>query len=210
MRASTKITFPILALIIAHAAFAQAPATHRSGKELYDEILQSEQRGRAMFDLTFKGIPVDDKKAVANFQEGLAAEDELEKLAKAGDTEARYYMGLDHIHNGEMELAAARQDPNNSTAANLADREYKKAAEWIKPLADQNIPQAQWVYGELYANGNGVNKSSSNAVEWWFKAAQTYLKTGDRENALTLFDKMRNVDQSNPRVSKLQKLLFPN
>lgn len=210
MRASTKITFYILALIIAHGAFAQAPATHRSGKELYDEILQSEQRGRSEVDLLFKGIPVDEKKSQANFQKGVEANIELEQRAKAGDIDARYYMGLYQIHGGELDLESARQDPNNSTWPVLADKEFKGAVEWLKPLADQNIPQAQWMYGQLYANGNGVNKSSSNAVEWWFKAAQTYLKTGDRENALTLFDKMRNVDQSNPRVSKLQKLLFPN
>lgn len=207
MCANTKITFATLALIVAHTAFAQDPSPHRTGKELYDEILQSEQQGRLMFDQIFKGLPVDQMKLQSNFQEGLAADNELEQLAKTGDIDARYYMGLYQIHVGNTELATARQKPEFST---YADRDFKKAVEWLKPLADQNIPQAQWMYGQLFANGSGVNMSSSNAVEWWFKAAKTYLKSGDRENALTLFDMMRNVDQGSPQVAKLQKLLFPN
>ena len=207
MQANTKITFAILALIISQAAFAQDSSPHRTGKELYDEILRSEQQGRLMFDQSFKGLPVDQKKLQTNFQEGLAADNELEQLAKTGDIDARYYMGLYQIHVGNTELATARQKPEFST---YADQDFKKAVEWLKPLADQNIPQAQWMYGQLFANGNGVNKSGSNAIELWFKAAQIYLNTGDRENALTLFDMIKNTDQSNPLVTKLQKLLFPN
>ena len=207
MRTSTKITFAILVLIISHSAFAQDPSPHRTGKELYDEILLSEQQGRLMFDQSFKGLPVDQKKLQSNFQEGLAADNDLEQLAKTGDIDARYYKGMYQIHVGNSELATARQKPEFST---YADQDFKKAVEWLKPLAEQDIPQAQWVYGQLFEKGNGVNKSISNAIEWWFKAAKIYLKAGDREDALTLFDMMRNDDQSSPQVAKLQKLLFPN
>jgi len=205
-----KLALAWLALVSAQAAFSQAPNTHQSGKEIFDRILQSEQRGRAMWDLIFKGVQVDDKKLQSNLDESVAAQNELEQLARTGDAEARYYEGLYHIHIGLADAESARQDPSNSAAPVLADREFKSAAEWLKSLAEQGNPQAQWQYGELFANGRGVNKSSSNAIDWWFKAAQTFLKKSDREDALTLFDMMRNADQSSPRVAQLQKALFPN
>ena len=211
MRLLLRFIWAVIALNVAHSAIAQLPVVPRSAKEVYEEILQRGQLGSSMMAQAFARQPVDEKQVEDNFLKGIAAETELETLAKQGDFDARYFMGLLKIHYGLISAnSQARTSSYYSTAMELADQQFKEAVVWLKPLAEKNVPGAQWAYGQMYADGHGVNKSSSNAIDLWFKAAQTYLSRGDRENALTLFDMMRGTDEHHPQVVKLQKLLFQN
>ncbi len=46
-------------------------------------------------------------------------------------------------------------------------QDYKKASEWFRKAAEQNVPQAQYKLGDLYFNGRGVPKDYEFAYIWF-------------------------------------------
>ena len=48
----------------------------------------------------------------------------------------------------------------------------KKASQWYKKAAEQDLPIAQYVVGVLYENGQGVAQDNKKAFEWYSKAAE--------------------------------------
>jgi TPR repeat protein len=52
-----------------------------------------------------------------------------------------------------------------------AKKSDMEAVKWFRKAADQDYVLAQYILGVLYANGEGVSKSTSTAVEWYRKAA---------------------------------------
>jgi len=130
--------------------------------------------------------------------EMLHEEAALEAAAKAGDAEAAYYIGAYRYHQGELDEGILRSHPEQSWGATTSARSYQEAIDWWRPWAQRGNPAAQWAYGTAFAEGRGVNQSPSSAIEWWYKAAITCHRAGDREEALTLFNSMRKLDPSNP------------
>ena len=49
--------------------------------------------------------------------------------------------------------------------------DYKTSYDLILPLAKKGFAQAQYNLGIMYANGKGVEKNYSKAIEWWILAA---------------------------------------
>lgn len=54
----------------------------------------------------------------------------------------------------------------------LLDGNFAEAYCRWKPLAARGYAEAQYNFGWLYANGNGVPVDSENAVHWWREAAE--------------------------------------
>jgi len=52
---------------------------------------------------------------------------------------------------------------------------YVEAARWFTRAAEQGLPQAQTVLGEIYENGDGVAKDARSATKWYTKAAEQGL-----------------------------------
>jgi TPR repeat protein len=183
----------------------------QTAKERYDKILQLEASGKATAKIGWDSLNSGkgDEMLKASADAVMQQTDEevaLEKIANSGDVEARYYMGLLRYHYGLEYESNARSDPS---WVSTATEEFKKAVGWWKPLAEQGSAGAQWNYGTAFAEGRGVPQSPSNAIEWWYKAANQFRSHGDREDALTLFDMMKKLDPANPYVIKLQRALFP-
>ena len=51
-------------------------------------------------------------------------------------------------------------------------KDYKKALQILRPLAEQGNSQAQVMLGILYDNGQGVDKDPREAFKWYLKAAE--------------------------------------
>lgn len=52
------------------------------------------------------------------------------------------------------------------------DKDYDRALEVIRPLAEQGDSQAQVTLGVMYDFGHGVEKDSAEALKWYIKAAE--------------------------------------
>ena len=97
----------------------------------------------------------------ANFDDGVNAYEKgdyktaltiFEDLAKKGDIDAQYNLGLMY-DNGY----GVKQD-------------YKKAFEWYEKAAKQGYANAQFNLGAVYDNGEGVRQDKKIAKEWFGKA----------------------------------------
>ena len=98
----------------------------------------------------------------ANFDDGVNAYEKgdyktaltiFEDLAKKGDIDAQYNLGLMY-DNGY----GVKQD-------------YKKAFEWYEKAANQGIAKAQHNLGVMYERGQGVKQDYKKAFEWYEKSA---------------------------------------
>ncbi|MEX0958345.1 MAG: tetratricopeptide repeat protein [Burkholderiales bacterium] len=87
-------------------------------------------------------------------REQLSAFDEMVVLARDGDIDSQYRLGMAH-RNGW----GTAKDP-------IA------AATWLREAADRGHARAQYVLGILYELGEGVPPSDARAREWYEKAAR--------------------------------------
>lgn len=53
-----------------------------------------------------------------------------------------------------------------------ADKDYKTLLQELKPLVNQGVAEASFYVGLLYDNGEGVQQSYQNAMDWYTKAAK--------------------------------------
>ena len=49
---------------------------------------------------------------------------------------------------------------------------YTEAAKWYRKAAEQGNAQAQYLLGELFRHGNGIDQNPAKAVEFYHKAAE--------------------------------------
>ncbi len=71
-------------------------------------------------------------------------------------------------------------DLEDGIAAYL-DKDYAKALELWRPLADKGVPAAQYQMGMLYAEGKGVEQNDQTAATW-------FLRGAERGNALAQYN----------------------
>ena len=90
---------------------------------------------------------------------------------------------LERFNERETRLFAERGDPEAQfelgrhliTGTEVAKKDEKAGAGWLRKAADQNHLPAQHVMGSLYEEGIGVSKDLAKAVEWYRKAANNGL-----------------------------------
>jgi TPR repeat protein len=70
--------------------------------------------------------------------------------AKAGDPNAQNHLGDDYLLGQEG-----------------APKDVVQARHWYELAAAQNQPDAAFVLGEIYWNGDGVAKDNATAAKWW-------------------------------------------
>jgi TonB family protein len=56
--------------------------------------------------------------------------------------------------------------------AAFESKKYDLAYKELRPIADSGNAKAQYLIGQLYHHGNGVEKNEKEAVAWYFKAAR--------------------------------------
>ena len=197
-----------------------APSRGTAGepvREIYEKMLQTEietiSRGRQMIDGAVSSHKDADPKAVESNRKNMNAlleqEAELEKLARSGDIDARYWEGMWHYHMGSEYETMFQRIPGQENIRAVMDREYGEAVTWWRPLAEAGSALAQWNLGQLYVQGRGVPKSPSNAIDWYYRAAAQFRKAGDREHALMVLDNMREIDEANPLTKEVYRSLYP-
>lgn len=69
----------------------------------------------------------------------------------------------EQVHHYRVSMQAANQD--------LQKGNGRAAFAKIKPLAEQGFPEAQYILGTLYHDGEGVAKDVAQARVWYQKAA---------------------------------------
>ncbi len=79
------------------------------------------------------------------------------KKSKTGDAAAKDFFTSDNYYAGKRAFDAG---------------DYKKAVEfWIVP-AEQGVPEAQAMIGNMYHGGFGLEKDYAQALSWYMKAAK--------------------------------------
>jgi serine/threonine protein kinase len=73
-------------------------------------------------------------------------------------------------------------DPLDQALAAFRGKDYKKALDLIKPMADMGRPEAQYYLAGMYRNGQGILANNSSALNWMRKAA--WQGHGDAQIAL--------------------------
>ena len=68
--------------------------------------------------------------------------------------------------------AAALAGPLEDGMTAYREKDYAKAVESWRPLAEQGVAAAQYQLGTLYAEGKGVEQSDVTATEWFQRAAE--------------------------------------
>ncbi|MBI3774218.1 MAG: sel1 repeat family protein [Gammaproteobacteria bacterium] len=64
-------------------------------------------------------------------------------------------------------------------------KEYQEAAQWLRPWAEKGEVEAQYRFGTLYENGQGVAKNLEEAKRWYRNAAaQGHVRARRRLEAL--------------------------
>jgi len=64
---------------------------------------------------------------------------------------------------------------------------------WYKKAARLGEADAQYDLGKLYASGNGVEQSGAAAADWYYKAGVSYLKKGQRDDALRSAERIKGL-----------------
>ena len=59
----------------------------------------------------------------------------------------------------------------SQVSTDLQEGRAEAAFAKVKPLAEQGYPEAQYILGTMYHDGEGVAPSSIKAAEWYRKAA---------------------------------------
>ncbi len=158
-----------------------------------------------------EGIPQDDAEAVKWYR----------KAAEQGHALAQYNLGVMYFDgNGGQEDDAeavrwyrkAAEQGHALAQFNLGNM-YRKgtgvpeddaeAVRWYRKAAEQGHALAQVSLGIMYAFGQGVIPSGAAAADWYYKAGISYLKDGDRENALTCVERIKYL-------TSVLKLTVPN
>jgi Sel1 repeat len=51
-------------------------------------------------------------------------------------------------------------------------KDFRRAVQLVRPLAEAGNPSAQGLLGDMYNSGDGVAKDAKEAVKWWTRAAE--------------------------------------
>jgi TPR repeat protein len=133
--------------------------------------------------------PFDVAMAHYNLGDFTGARVELEKLARAGEAQAQYNLGVmardgqggpKSDADGFAWFRKAADQGHTLAAFNVGvmydngigvAKNYAEAARWYRVAADKGDAAAQYNLGLLYVDGAGVAQDLPTAVSWWRKSA---------------------------------------
>ncbi len=128
---------------------------------------------KAQFDLGSAasqgfGVPKDDAEAARCYR----------KAAEQGYDRAQHTLGLAYA-NG---LGVPKDEA--------------EAVRWYREAAEQGHAKAQFDLATSYATGQGgLLRSGATAAVWYYKAGQSFLKEGSREDALLCVERIRSLQK---------------
>jgi TPR repeat protein len=183
------------------------PLTQQSSNRRARDRLQSSQRPamssvmrktmRILFSIALAicsslaaGAELASARAAFNSGDHATALSGFQDLAKGGDHEAEFYLGLMTYaglgvpadKKAALEWFSKSAEAGNAKAQNNLGALYQKgdgvaadpkqAVDWYTKAADQGMSMAMQSLGYMYYKGEGVEQSYDKAVEWWNKAAE--------------------------------------
>lgn len=125
--------------------------------------------------------------------------DALRALAEAGDPDAQFELGFRYNTGAGIEADAAKgaewyrkaAEQGNPKAqyrlgfyVQYQEANPEEAVPWYKKAAEQGHVKAQMKLADCYANGNGIEKDSSLAMRWSYKAVAQGYPTSFEANRL--------------------------
>ena len=113
---------------------------------------QNQQNLKTRYDLALQSLTAKDPKAV----------DTLKMVANQGYAPAQYKLGL--IYKGDE--------------GKLAPVDKAQARTWIKRAAEGGVPNAMFMLGSMYYNGEGGEQDRSTAAMWFRKSAERGVVDG--------------------------------
>lgn len=126
---------------------------------------------------------------------------QLSDLAEKNQGDASFFWGLLNLENGTRLIG-------NENAKSLVAEYFSRAEKSLRRASNSGFPAAAWNLALMYQNGWGVMPSRLVAVEWFAKAGDLYLKTGDREMALSSLERAEDLDSANPAAKRLRAKLL--
>ncbi len=66
----------------------------------------------------------------------------------------------------------------------------------------------QFDLGAACANGTGIKADKETAMDWFFKAGQSFISEGKRDLALHVVDTMKRVVPGHPLSTQLQAAIL--
>lgn len=131
----------------------------------------------------------------------------LEQSAKDGDPYAMFYTAL---LKSDFADKLRGSSSSSEVTKRLSDDEYVVAMRLFKQAGEAGISSAYWNVALMYANGEGGTQSNLAAVEWYYKAGNSYLKSGDRERALASLEAIQKVSKNHELGKRLDAMLRKN
>lgn len=131
---------------------------------------------------------------------------ELEQLAKDGDPYAKFYLAL---LKSDFAGKLRGSSPSDSSRRS-SDEEYVAAMRLFKQAGEAGISAAFWNVALMYENGEGGIQSNLAAIEWFYKAGNSYLKDGDRERALASLEAIQKAGKNHELGKRLEAMLRKN
>lgn len=71
----------------------------------------------------------------------------------------------------QLLVSAASADDIRDGIEALDRKDFKRALQLIRPLAESGDPFAEWILGDMYKNGEGLPQDMKMALNWWTQAA---------------------------------------
>jgi TPR repeat protein len=116
---------------------------------------------------------------------------------------ASFIVGCDQIeHEGGIQKADARIDAGHAA---LINGDYKTAMEKLRPLAEEGVPSAQFMLGNLYTDGYGVSQDYKEAVKWYTLAAEQGYASA-QYNLGVMYRQGKGVTQNDKEAVKWTRL----
>ena len=111
----------------------------------------------------------------------------LREAAEAGDPDAQFNLGV-------------------LCEKGLGTRpDYAQAMRWYRAAADQGNGKAMFNVGTLYENARGVKRDYAEAARWYFKAGETFVHQGARDDATYTYNTLLQMAPDNPLRKRLQQ-----
>ena len=123
---------------------------------------------------------------------------ELNPLAKVGNADAQYLLGVMYSHGrgvGQDDdqsarwYAAAAKQGHVEAAFNLGfmlyqQERFAEAAPWLKQAAEHGVGMAASLFGDMIRQGLGLSMDEANAYSWTLKAADKGIAGAQYEAGL--------------------------
>jgi TPR repeat protein len=190
-------------LFLPAAALVCQVEQKQTPRQLYDLLLWNKDSKKSTFSAWSSSIGTSSSKEWDDrlkelYKEGDEYRAQLQRLADSGNIEAQYLLGIYRFN-----------EVDSSTSEAIAQSWLSDAVKYLRMAVASDYAPAVEALAHMSAVGKGLPKSDLVAIEWYAKAGTTYLKQGDRDNALICLEKAKKLDENNPATKALVDKLFP-